>query len=966
MDQVFEGAPVPPWLRRFEQEPVEALHDLLLGVAELGHLAVAEPEQLLLDWIEALGTTSAFPRRVDQALAAWIERSFGDPLLGPPPGSAARTALAWCRAADVIASEPKLREAASTLKERMLRERHFLGALSEGASRDPLGRAWVALARHQEDRSLVEHWWQLCHLPPDEPWYRGAHGIHGLRGLPPLPEEAHRAGGFPVEVARGLVLLGTGLAQRADERWLRPEIARDEFLRTARLTMAAYPLPEAWAAFWDDALQRPAGEFLQGWLRSLSQAAGARRGAARAWPMMDPRSEEAKLIAQQLARGGAGFEAAVTKATILLRHQQRYAEMTGNDYYFVRSSCNFAARIGKRKADLALSWLRSARRFDPWNAHTWTQEAQILLAKRRLDEALRTAWEATERFPDDEVAHNVLAEVLRAQGRLDEAEAQYRLAIERFPDDEVAYSGLAEVLRAQRRLDEAEAQYRLAIERFPDDEFAYGGLAGVLRAQGRLDEAEAQYRLAIERFPDNEVACGGLAEMLRAQGRLDEAEAQYRLAIERFPDDEVAYNGFAEFLRAQGRLDEAEAQYRLAIERFPDDKVAYNGLAEVLRARRRLDEAEAQYRLAIERFPDDEFAHGGLAGVLRAQGKLDEAEAQYRLAIERFPYNEVVHDGLPGVLRALGRHDEAEAQHSRANVPKPLKASEGATIRPTVQDELGMPLSGQDTGASASTATLPTAALRHRLTSNEVEILLTDASLLRRWARHLGVTSALTSGDLRDRARNILQRLEKTDSYDHRAAGERGLLVLAEGEVEHAVALLREAVRRFPGSARVRYALARAERQRAERERRRLDPAKPDALVVPWRQLERIAPICRPVHFLGEGRAWLAQIDGTTVEEGARKAFGELAFWLRARVQNAGVEEAHDQAPEVLRARVRPSGNDFQCWWAREVQIHLFGAAKVERAEDLSSLDEVRERLANYGPALDELEESWVRRHAPP
>ena len=188
-------------------------------------LSADDPTSVLLDWLEGLGAKSGFPVQVDQTLAQWIDRAWGQPVL-EAAGSATMTAVAWCRAADVIAMDERLDRAAGRLRDHVVRDRVFLHALVEGRSRDPQGRAWLALARHQCDRSLLDDWWRLCRLPPEEPWYRGGYGIEGLRGLP-------SSGGFSSEVAEGLALLGSALKNRCEEGFLAENVAQDEFLRTA-------------------------------------------------------------------------------------------------------------------------------------------------------------------------------------------------------------------------------------------------------------------------------------------------------------------------------------------------------------------------------------------------------------------------------------------------------------------------------------------------------------------------------------------------------------------------------------------------------------------------------------------------------------------------------------------------------------------------------------------------------------
>ncbi len=219
LDHTFAGRRVPPWLRRFEAKPEESLQDLLLGGADLEHLNPADPERVLLDWIESLGPGSGLLAAVDRALASWIDRSWGDP--DPKELGAAVAAVAWCRAADLISGcpgEEGLSGAASALRERFLEEPSFLRSIAEGRARDPEARTWLALAEHQADRTLLQHWWSLCSLPPDVPWYHGELGIYGLRGLP--PETPSQAGRFPKEVPEGLARLADALARRVEDGWL--------------------------------------------------------------------------------------------------------------------------------------------------------------------------------------------------------------------------------------------------------------------------------------------------------------------------------------------------------------------------------------------------------------------------------------------------------------------------------------------------------------------------------------------------------------------------------------------------------------------------------------------------------------------------------------------------------------------------------------------------------------------------
>ena len=148
LESRFSGRSVPAWLRAFEQHPESAVETLLLGGADLGHLQVVKPVDLLLDWLRFL-EDSGFAGALDRALAAWIERRWGHPRIPRPGATAALTATAWLRVVQLIGQAEELTESARQLRAYFPDDRPFLRAMSEGPSRDPEGRAWLAVARHQ-------------------------------------------------------------------------------------------------------------------------------------------------------------------------------------------------------------------------------------------------------------------------------------------------------------------------------------------------------------------------------------------------------------------------------------------------------------------------------------------------------------------------------------------------------------------------------------------------------------------------------------------------------------------------------------------------------------------------------------------------------------------------------------------------------------------------------------------------
>jgi len=441
VDELFDGRRVPAWFRSFSEDPQTAVGDLLVGCADLGVLSAGEPTQVLLDWLETYGDREGFAEAADKALADWVSTSWGILELPAAAGSAVLTAVAWCRCANVIAVDRRLSQAAAELRERVMAERRFLDALSFGRARDPLGRAWFALAWHQQDRGLLAEWWRLCSLPLDEPWHRGQYGIYGLRGLPAAT--GYDGGMWCGEVAAGLVKLGRALVARARNGWLDEGAAKQEFQSVARLTMGAYPFPDVWQDFWAP-LRDDRDEVFAGWVAPfVGGAPRARRGPGPRRP--DPRwADVAEGIAGRLAERD---ETAVAEAEGLLDAQARYADATGDTMFVVKSACYFASTAAEWLPVEALAWAQEARQYEPWNAHGWTTELKVLAALGRLSLARSVGLQAIARFPDDVVVRTSLAKALRLVGRLQEAERLYAETLELFPGNEYARNGLDLVRR---------------------------------------------------------------------------------------------------------------------------------------------------------------------------------------------------------------------------------------------------------------------------------------------------------------------------------------------------------------------------------------------------------------------------------------------------------------------------------------------------------------------------------------
>ena len=257
----FAPQAVPEWLVAFDKAPFQAIDALLGGRFYFGRLNAADPEELLVDWALLLAEEDGFIAQLDDALATWIETTWE---VFPPDTSAARLADSWSRLANVVTYVEDLPRAARALRDRFDDREDYLGPLSIGPSRDPLGRYLMAVAEHQDDQSLAPFWWRLCDLPDGVPFYHGPYAIAGLLGLPPLDES--QAGAFREQPAHGIVKLAAALQKRVEEQEVQIGRARDEWLWTARRAMARLPFPHRWREVFEDAIRRGMPEECQSWL----------------------------------------------------------------------------------------------------------------------------------------------------------------------------------------------------------------------------------------------------------------------------------------------------------------------------------------------------------------------------------------------------------------------------------------------------------------------------------------------------------------------------------------------------------------------------------------------------------------------------------------------------------------------------------------------------------------------------
>lgn len=188
----------------------------------------------------------------------------------------------------------------------------------------------------------------------------------------------------------------------------------------------------------------------------------------------------------------------------------------------------------------------------------------------RVEEAIVSAREMTQDFPDQGFGWKVLVVALHRLGRYDEALKHLPSAQRIWPNDIDVLQIMASVLESKGRHAEAEVACRRLLELSPNRAEGFRILSIILQATGRLDEAEQTGRRAMELDPNSSYAPCTLGVTLMQQGRLLEGIAMFRRALEIDENFEMAYNNLVFCMTHSEESPPAEvfAESRRFAERF--------------------------------------------------------------------------------------------------------------------------------------------------------------------------------------------------------------------------------------------------------------------------------------------------------------------------------------------------------------------------------------------------------------
>jgi len=247
-----------------------------------------------------------------------------------------------------------------------------------------------------------------------------------------------------------------------------------------------------------------------------------------------------------------------------------------------------------------------------------------------------------------------LAVMYSVEGQLDKANQLLKKELERFPKNQMLHELVAAIAIQGHDYDRAVEEYRALLAMNPSNKGVYFRLAESLRLKGDTNAYISTLEEAQKVFPRDLSPTLVLATALDSLGRKDAAIQQYRRAIELQPDDPRVLNNLAfAMVETSGNLDEALRMAQRAVQKVPDQPTFVDTLGWIYVKRKMTDSAVQVLDGVVKKQPDNPVFcyHFGVA--LLQKGDLQRAKATLENALAKKPSPEYA-DKIRQLLAHLG------------------------------------------------------------------------------------------------------------------------------------------------------------------------------------------------------------------------------------------------------------------------------------------------------------------------
>jgi tetratricopeptide (TPR) repeat protein len=340
-----------------------------------------------------------------------------------------------------------------------------------------------------------------------------------------------------------------------------------------------------------------------------------------------------------------------------------------------------AARARLGDAQGAMQDTERALELDPANENAAALMAALLMLQDRPDDARTVLEAAIAAVPKSTDLRIVLADIYARSGDAERAEQALREIVGLQPDKVAHRFALARFYQSQRRIDEAESALRQALEIAPDDLEVKKALVDFVAAQRSVDAGLAllrQFEAADPKNLDLKLATG---DFLATRGRPDAARAAYEQVVKTGADKFqalVARNRLAAYEISQKRYDEAGRLIGEVLASNPRDNDALALRAEIAASKGDAAAAIADLRAVLRDQPTSIPIQRALATAYLQTNDTALAEETLRKAIDANPAVPELRVDLARVLVRTGSGERGleELRRTVEEFPENMPAQE--------------------------------------------------------------------------------------------------------------------------------------------------------------------------------------------------------------------------------------------------------------------------------------------------
>jgi tetratricopeptide (TPR) repeat protein len=302
---------------------------------------------------------------------------------------------------------------------------------------------------------------------------------------------------------------------------------------------------------------------------------------------------------------------------------------------------------------------------EPRNVQGLLAKAQLLVARRSLDEALTRIDQAITADPSSASAQFARGRVLLAKHQLDEAKTAFNETLKLNPR---AAAAQVELARLHLQAGAAETSVALASEALKTDPRSGDArlvLARALMARGDLNQAETLLKELLAGAPQSAVVHAQMGLLHAVRNNRAAAAAEFKTALDINPLQLEAIGGQVALDLAQKNINGARQRVDELVGRAPTNAGALTLAARIHVLTDDATGAEALLIKAIAADPSALPAYGLLGQVYVRESKLDQARTQFVMLADR-QSKPVAALTMVGIIdQARGRTEDAQRTFER-------------------------------------------------------------------------------------------------------------------------------------------------------------------------------------------------------------------------------------------------------------------------------------------------------------